>query len=590
MQQDEGERLRALMDLGLLNTAPSESFDRITRMASQIFDAPIAAVSLTDKDRQWFKSRVGCGTEIPRDRAPCAEVTRLGDVLVVSDLSQDPRFAGNILDQGGVRFYAGAPLITRDGFTLGAMCVLDTKPRTITPEQAKILSDLAAMVMAQVELQHALGRIDPASGLPNRNQFAEDLEDLARDHGGQERVAMLIDLAEPIQLNQSMRILGPTYLDTMIKTAASAIKERLEDGVTLYQVGVTQFAAVLSGHEPQALFKRIEAFFEEVAEQGPARDRASGAPVIGLMPFQLGEVSPAQVLRAALGAAHDARDAQKSVGLFSVALDDAHRRRFALLDGLHDALLATDQLSLHYQPRIDLRTGRCDGAEALLRWHHPALGNVTPGEFIPLAEATELARPLTQWVIEAALRQIASWRQAGIALNISVNVSPANLEEADFAESLAEALARHDVPASALEIEFTESGLIRHQARILANLAAIRALGIACAIDDFGTGYSSFSYLKDIPAEIIKIDQSFIRMLVPGGPDRALVRGMITMAQELGLRVVAEGVETQRAYDFLQSAGCDEAQGYLISRPLPPEALVAWMSVHDPDRHQPAAA
>jgi EAL domain-containing protein (putative c-di-GMP-specific phosphodiesterase class I) len=193
-------------------------------------------------------------------------------------------------------------------------------------------------------------------------------------------------------------------------------------------------------------------------------------------------------------------------------------------------------------------------------------------------------------VIEAALRQIASWRQAGIALNISVNVSPANLEEADFAERLAEALGRHDVPASALEIEFTESGLIRHQARILANLAAIRALGIACAIDDFGTGYSSFSYLKDIPAEIIKIDQSFIRMLVPGGPDSALVRGMITMAQELGLRVVAEGVETQRAYDFLQSAGCDEAQGYLISRPLPPEALVAWMSVHDPDRHQPAAA
>ncbi|WP_127755082.1 GGDEF and EAL domain-containing protein [Devosia sp. 1566] len=590
MQQDEGERLRALNDLGLLNTAPSESFDRITRMASQIFGAPIAAVSLTDKDRQWFKSRVGCGTEIPRDRAPCAEVTRLGDVLVVSDLSQDPRFKGNVLDQSGVRFYAGAPLTTRDGFTLGAMCVLDTKPRTITPEQARILTDLAAMVMAQVELQHALGRIDPASGLPNRNQFAEDLEDLSRDHAGQERIAMLVDLVEPVQLNQSMRILGPAYLDTMIKTAAGAIKERLKGEATLYQVGVTQFATVLVGHNPQVLFDQVQAHFAEVAETALGRDRAASAPVVGLMPFRLGEVSPAQVLRAALGAAQDARDAGKSVGLYSVALDDAHQRRYALLDGLHDALLAPDQLSLHFQPRIDLRTGRCDGVEALLRWQHPALGNVAPGEFIPLAEATELARPLTQWVIEAALQQAAVWRAAGLELKISVNVSPANLEEADFAERMGEALARYAVPAQALEVEFTESGLIRNQGRILINLAAIRALGIACAIDDFGTGYSSFSYLKDIPAEIIKIDQSFIRTLVPGGADSALVRGMITMAQELGLRVVAEGVETQLAYDFLCEAGCDEAQGYLISRPVPAPAFTAWLHARDPGTKHHVAA
>ncbi|MDB5624141.1 MAG: hypothetical protein JWR39_2704, partial [Devosia sp.] len=332
----------------------------------------------------------------------------------------------------------------------------------------------------------------------------------------------------------------------------------------------------------EKLVGAIEDYFTGVHDQSLGRDRAGTAPVIGLMPIHLGEISPAQVLRAVHGAAQDARDAEQRVGLYSVDLDAAHQRRYALLDGLRHALASSDQLSLHFQPRINMRSGACAGAEALLRWHHPDLGNVGPGEFIPLAEATELARPLTQWVLEAALQQAASWEQAGLAIKISINVSPSNLEEADFAQRLGQALQRHAVRPDALEIEFTESGLIRNQTQILANLAAIRALGVVCAIDDFGTGYSSFSYLKDIPAEIIKIDQSFIRTLVPGSDDSALVRAMITMAQELGRKVVAEGVETQQAYDFLRSCGCDEAQGYLISRPVPCNVFVAWLHERAP--------
>ena len=588
--RDEYERLRALGDLDLLDTAPSESFDRITRMASQIFDAPIAAVSLTDKDRQWFKSRVGCGTEIPRDKAPCAEVTRIGDVLVVSDLSQDIRFEGGILDREGVRFYAGAPLTTRDGYTLGAMCVLDTKPRTITAEQAKVLTDLAAEVMAQVELQHALGRIDPASGLPNRNQFAEDFEDLAQDHAGEERVAMLVDLVGPLQLDHTMRILGPSYLDGIVKDAARSIKERLSAETTLYQVGITQFAAILTGLSAEHILARAEAHFASLSHRFADADRAVTAPVIGLMPFALGTITPAQVLRSVYGAAHDARDAGRSVGIFSTVLDDAHQRRYALLNGLREALVSTDQLSLHYQPRIDFRSGRCDSAEALLRWTHPVLGNVSPGEFIPLAEVTELARPLTEWVVDAALRQASEWQRAGLAMKISINVSTSNLEEPDFAERLADAMLVHAVGAGTLEIEFTESGLIRNQSRILENLAAVRSLGVGCAIDDFGTGYSSFSYLKNIPAETIKIDQSFIRELAPGGADSALVRGMINMAHDLGLRVVAEGIETQQAYEFLRGAGCDEAQGYWISRPVPAQAFAAWHLARQSSSESVAAA
>lgn len=590
MHIHENARQQALNDLGLINSAPSESFDRITRMASQIFDAPIAAVSLTDNDRQWFKSRIGCGTELPREKAPCAEVTRMGDVLVVSDLSQDVRFKGGALDREGVRFYAGAPLTTRDGFTLGAMCVLDTKPRTLTAQQAKVLTDLAAMVMSQVELQHSLGRIDPASGLPNRNQFAEDFEDMARDHADEERVAMLVDIVGASQLNKALRILGPSHLDALVKDSADALKARLQGVARLYHVGLTQFAAILKGQNADELQNQIRAHFAELAEPYLGRSGAGTAVAVGLMQFKLGDVTAGKVLRSVHGAAQDARNDDQPVRIYSIASDAAHRRQYTLLEALPAALAADEQLSLHFQPRVDMRSGQCESAEALLRWNHPELGNVPPGEFIPLAEVTELARPLTQWVLDAALRQIAVWRTEGISIKVSVNVSPSNLEETDFAEVLARALVQHDVPANLLEIEFTESGLIRNQARILANLAVIRAMGVSCAIDDFGTGYSSFSYLKDIPAEIIKIDQSFIRELTPGSTVSALVRGMITMGQEMGLQVVAEGVETNEACEFLRQAGCDEAQGYLFSRPIPADKFLDWLNAHNLDASGKAAA
>jgi EAL domain-containing protein (putative c-di-GMP-specific phosphodiesterase class I)/GGDEF domain-containing protein len=576
---NESARMRALLDLHLLDTAPSESFDRITRMASQIFDVPIAAVSLTDEDRQWFKSRVGGGPEIPRLKAPCAEVTRIGDVLVVSDMSKDSRFQGGILDRQGMRFYAGAPLTTKDGFTLGAMCVIDNKPRTLSQDEANILTDLAAMVMAQIELQHSLGRIDPASGLPNRYQFTEDLDDMARDAKGEERVAFLIDLIGPMPLRDAMRVYGPSHLDTLVKGAVNEARARLRPEATLYHVGATQFASIIKGTTARELQASVEGHFQDlVVALGP--ERLKPEPVVGIMPFQLGEASGAQVLRGAHAAAHDARESGLLVAIYSQSIDETHRRRISLVEAMGPALTKAGALSLVYQPRIDLRTGHCDTAEALLRWSDPALGQVSPGEFIPVIEMTDLARPLTHWVIEHALAQARQWRSIDLNLRIAVNVSPANLEEQDFAERLAAALDRHGLTGEAIEIEFTESALIRNKTMILDNLHRIRELGVVCAIDDFGTGYSSFAYLKDIPAQIIKIDQAFIKDLVDGGQESTLVRGMIAMVQGLGLRVVAEGVETQTALDVLRAAHCDEAQGYLIARPLTPKAFEDWIVSH----------
>ena len=555
----EEARMNVLKSLDLLDTPESEGFDRITRMASRLFHAPISAVSLTDHDRQWFKSHVGTqGRQLPRAGAPCAEVTRSAAELIIPDLLEDPRFFDCPLAKSGVRFYAGAPLTTRDGYVLGAMCVLDNTPRTVTPEESASLHDFAAMVMAQVELQHDFGRIDPLSGLPNRNQLNDDLQDLERQHPGASRVAVLIDLADANQLNAVVNVLGTGYIDDLVKNSSRAIQNAMGRKAGIYHVGTTSFVVLVdesTGATWRSVVSRLSTCFKSPLV-------CSGIPVtinavFGISPFELPGSATQDVLRTAIAAAHDARELELEHAAYSPASDEANRRRFTLLTDMRTALKQTDELTLVYQPRVDVRTGVCASAEALLRWQNPRLGNVSPGEFIPLVEQTALAGPITQWVMTTALRQVAAWNRAGSDIRVSINVSARNLEEGDFASNLAGLLKEYAVPCSSIELEFTESALIRNRSRVLSQLEQVRSMGLELAIDDFGTGYSSFSYLHKLPATTMKIDQSFIRTLTEGSVEQSLVRSMITMAHDINYRVVAEGVETAEIYSFLASSGCD---------------------------------
>ena len=576
--QLEAARLDALRKLDLLDTPPSEAFDRITRMAAQLFKLPIAAVSLTDTDRQWFKSRVGVDhCAIPREKAPCAQVADTGSTLVIPDLLDDPCYRDSHLAASGVRFYAGAPLMTRDGYCLGAMCVLGSEPRAVTEAERTALADLAHMVMAQVELQHAIGRIDPVSGIPNRTQFLDDMADLAIDRPqGEERLAALLNLATPEQLSNAVRAMGAVYLDDIVTEAARMLRAALGPARKLYHVGTTQFAFLAEpGTDLGRFGDWLKAWLDLRALNTTSRFVTTAT--VGVVPLTVGTTQPADMLRDLYSAALDATEGARRVRVFSAEQNLGYMRRFRLVNAFGAALEDDSQLHLVYQPKVELATGRCVGAEALLRWRHPELGDVSPGEFFPVIEQTLLARRTTRWVVERALRQLAVWHRAGLAQQVAVNVSAVNLLEPDFCAWVLARLREHGLPASALAIEITESALMSNRQLAAATLDGLAAGGVQLAIDDFGTGYSSLAYLQSVPAQVVKIDQSFIRGLDQDGRKRALVSTMIKLAHDLGQLVVAEGVETAGEACFLRGAGCDQVQGYLYARPMAPEEFERWV-------------
>ena len=576
--QHEDARLDALHKLNLLDTPPSESFDRITRMAGQIFGLPIAAVSLTDHDRQWFKSRVGVEhSSIPRAKAPCARVAESAEVVLIPDLLADDWYRTSILAGQGVRFYAGAPLVTIEGFGLGALCVLGTEPREASAAEMAALRDLAQMVMSQIELQHAFGRIDPLSGLPNRTQFVDDLEDLGRDDAGQLRFAILVDLARAEQLNTGVRVMGSGYVDDMVQEATRTLRAIIVPHRAIYHIAATQFAFIASPEtrEKDCLVE-LEALLLQL--RGASNARFVMSATIGASPFVTGQTSSRDVLRRAHNAALDARATETGVSLYSSSSDGAHRRRFGLLNDFGAALDQRDQLRLVFQPRVDLATGACIGAEALLRWSHPTLGEVSPGEFIPIVEQTSLARSLTAWVLDNGLKQLGAWCAAGAGIQLSINVSAANLTENDFAQQVRLYLLKHRVPATMLELEVTESAIMDNSGQAIGQLAALEEAGVCLAIDDFGTGHSSLAYLQRLPARVVKIDQSFVRDLMNGEREQTLVRSMISLSHELSYRVVAEGIETAEAAAMLTQMGCDEGQGYYFGRPMETVQFERWLA------------
>jgi EAL domain-containing protein (putative c-di-GMP-specific phosphodiesterase class I) len=264
--------------------------------------------------------------------------------------------------------------------------------------------------------------------------------------------------------------------------------------------------------------------------------------------------------------------------VYSTACDPYDPDRLALLGELRNALEATQQLALHYQPKVTLADRRVVGAEALLRWRHPKRGNIPPNRFIPVAEQAGLIRPLTRWVLGTALQQGRSWYARGRLLPVAVNLSARSLHDPGLVDEIAGALDANGLPPELLLLEITESAVMVDPARAAETLRQLHERGVGVSIDDFGTGYSSLGYLRSLPVTELKIDRTFVSgMGAEGGADRAIVRSTSELGHNLGLRVVAEGVEDETTFELLAAIGCDLAQGYWIGRPMPAAEFDTWL-------------
>jgi EAL domain-containing protein (putative c-di-GMP-specific phosphodiesterase class I)/GGDEF domain-containing protein len=418
-------------------------------------------------------------------------------------------------------------------------------------------------------------RYDHVTGIPNRLRFLADFKKL-RGKTGRNRMLVLVTLGEAAHFSEMLRALGHGFAEEFVRAGLARLRDMLPALTPIYHVSALSFAFVI-GHDmtdgvPAVAREIAQGFAGDIdVEDIPVRSKVG----VGLMPLDAPAIDPAEVLRAAVVAAQDSRRTDERVAYYNNRSDAAHLRAFRILADLPAALKRRGQLSLAFQPRVELATGSCRGAEALIRWRHPDLGSIAPAEFFPLAVQTALFHPMTDLVIDKALATARTMIARGYAMTMSINASPLNLSEPGFDDKLFWALDRHGLEPRQVEIEFTEGTLAANQERAARQLERIRKAGVRITIDDFGTGFSNLNSLRNVPADVVKIDQSFIRPLK--GSDDFLVQQILTTAHGLGLAVCAEGIETAEAYALLRALGCDEGQGYHIARPMPEADFAHWL-------------
>ena len=428
--------------------------------------------------------------------------------------------------------------------------------------------------IAERELQLAHNALhDPLTGLPNR---ALVMERLGSAVVAQRPVALLylgIDNFRAISTN-----VGLEGVEQLLRIISEQLQEPLRPGDTVARLSDNEFLLLVQNAETDsavAVADRLQRLLvkpQRIGEQDIAMDAC-----IGIAAYPANGDSATELLRRASIARQDAAQLPGRLQVYVDGRDVAHLRQISLIRDLRQAA-RNGELSLHYQPKLDIRNGRVTQAEALLRWQHPQFGSVSPAEFILLAERTGSIQILTNWVIEDALRQLAEWAQRGLILQVSVNISADDLLGNDLADRVSALLKRYRVPAEQLIFEITESAIMREPEQSLKVLNRLREFGISLSVDDFGTGYSSLAHLKRLPVQELKIDQSFVRDLDETSEDAVIVRSTIEMSHNLGLKVVAEGVEYEHSLRLLERWHCDTAQGYLISRPLSAVAFEAWIS------------
>jgi len=422
--------------------------------------------------------------------------------------------------------------------------------------------------------------MDPITYLPNRQHFIDSFASSIANDG----TLIMVTLAEATHYNHILRALGHEYGDNFIRSGAARMRAVLPSDIAMYHTSMLSFAAIVPG-DAEAVAKQLIAALDAPLDCGgiPISTRVG----IGLAPCK--DSYGSDLLRAAFVASQESRAGGPGYAHYDSRSDEKNRRGFLLVSQLAEALRANNQLSLDFQPKYKIANRRAIGVEALLRWNHPHLGPISPAEFIPLVEATALINPLTDWVLEAALTQLAEWHEQNYFFTIAINVSPENMIRTDFSGKLAAMMERHKVDPSFIEIEFSEHPLMAQSVAIGSELKKVRELGVHVALDDFGTGFYNLNYLTSRTVDIVKINRAMLATIETNDRSALLVRTMITMAHRLGYRVLADGIENASTYQLLKEWGCDEGQGYFLSRVMTKAQFTAWMPLNQPIRHLEAA-
>lgn len=423
---------------------------------------------------------------------------------------------------------------------------------------------------------------DPLTGLANRNLMTDRLEQalIYARRSGRLVAVLAFDLDRFKNVNDS---LGHDAGDRLLQLVSKRLEQRVREGDTVARWGGDEFIIVLADvDQAESVISVAQKLLEAVSQSTfignhEITPRAS----IGISLYPRDAEDRETLLRNADTAMHRAKDAGRNT--FAFYTQDQNQRAIARLEleaGLHRAL-ERRELLLHYQPKVDLQTGAVLGSEALLRWKHPDRGMIPPIEFIPVAEETGLILPIGAWVLETACVQAKAWQKAGWPrMTMAVNLSARQFQQKDLVKTVTGILARTGFDPASLDLEITESMLMRDPEAAAATISRLHAMGVRLSMDDFGTGYSSLGYLKRFEVDNLKIDRSFVRDIPASQDDAAIVRAIISLAQALKMKVIAEGVETEEQKNFLAALGCDEYQGFYFSKPLPPEEFEALLRKH----------
>jgi diguanylate cyclase (GGDEF)-like protein len=534
------------------------------------------------------RTHVGPGVRYSIELMGDVEALKRGESQIIDTYALPAGPERDALLASGVELYMAMPMIA-GGELVGAISFGD-KPGPFAREQVTVAREVAtqlaiALVQARLykrvkyhaaELEH-IAYYDRLTALPNRNNLYNRLREAIRDDAGRGRPLslLLMDLAHFKEVNVT---LGYSSGDLVLKEVGRRLRSVLFEPDVVASLGGDVFAVLLPH---LARIEDVELVVRKIEEALHAPVMIAGLPIaieaaIGVALYPDHGKDPESLLQRADVAMYAAKRTGSSYIIYGPEHDQHSAAQLALMAELREAI-ERDHLVLHYQPTVELKNGKVSGAEALVRWMHPQRGLIPPDQFIGLAERTGMIHPLTQWVLQTAICQCAACNQAGFAMTLSVNLSARNLFDPNLPDRITRLLQQHKVTADCLAVEITESAIMVDPSRAAEILSRIHGLGIQISIDDFGAGYSSLSYLRKLPVDRLKVDKSFVINVTQSEDDAAIVRSTIELAHSLGLEVVAEGVESKQAYDRLVAWGCDTAQGYYISKPLPIGEFTHWL-------------